>query len=71
MGKFRRKVRVYGALIMRPPPQRQQETVTPVHMCPLAAHHRPTVGPVLAPPSVYVCTPSSDPGHELLAAGLV
>lgn len=64
MGKFRRKVLVYGALIM------QRETVTPVHMCPLAAHHRPTVGPVLALLSVYVCTLSSDPRHELLTTGL-
>lgn len=34
--------------------QRQQKKVRSVHMYPLAAHHRPAVGLVLAPLSVYV-----------------
>lgn len=60
---LRRKVLVHQAL-MCPPAVAEEGEVCP-HIS-LAAHHRPTIGPVLALLSVYVCTVSSDPRHELL-----
>lgn len=47
----------------------EQKKVKSVRIYPLAAHHRPAVGPVSAPLSPCVCVhyvASVDPRHELL-----
>lgn len=54
-GVRRKAVVLQPSVVCSPAAAAEQKKVRSVHIYPLAAHHRPAVGPVSAPLSLCVC----------------